>query len=161
MDVRAPLEYVYDWCTDYRTDDARREGARFVRRIRERTARRVVFEALADDAAGGNWSRVVVDRAPPDAWHAERRGNRREVSVDYRLARRGPGSTRLTIRLRRRSLVPERPRPSVAERRSAFRELWARLRRSLEADYRRSRTGRPRSRAHRRRAGGSSRGGPS
>jgi hypothetical protein len=155
VDFRAPLDFVYRWCTDYRPDDGRLEGEPYRRRILSRSARRVVFEDLEEDRDGWNLSRVWVDLHPPARWHAERRGNRREYSVDYRLRPLAPGSTRLEFDCRRRTLVPERP-VSKAGRERAWTEMWNRFRRALERDYRRQRTPggagrsrRPRDRARR------------
>lgn len=135
VDFRAPLAYVFGWCTDYRPDDARLEHETYQRRIIERTERRVIFEDLEEVEDGWSWGRVSVDLRPPVDWHAERRGNRREVSVDYRLTELGPERTRLDFRLRRRTLVPE-VRLSKSARERHYTKMWSNFRAALEADYR-------------------------
>ncbi len=136
VDLRAPLPFVFAWCTDYREDDAERAGERYRRKVIGRTGRRVVFEDLEEDDAGFNWSRVECDLRPPAHWHAERRGNRREVSVDYRLVPLGPERTRLEIRLRRRDLLPGVRRLPKRRREALLAREWARFRSALEHDYR-------------------------
>ncbi len=140
IDFRAPLNYVFRWLTDYRTDDAKREGERYERRVLERSRSRVVFEDLESDADGWAWARVWVTLRPPNAYHAERRGNRREWSVDYRLSSRGPAITHLSFRGRRRGLVPEK-RLSRAQRERVLDGMWQHFRRALEADYRKAHRG--------------------
>ncbi|MGI0150573.1 MAG: hypothetical protein ACREC5_01380 [Thermoplasmata archaeon] len=136
VDFRAPPKFVYHWCTDYHTDDARLEGESYHRRVIARSSGRMVFEDLQETRNGWDWGRCWVVLRPPAAWHAERRGNRREETVDYRLRALGPESTRLTLRLRRRALEPE-PRLSKEERERTLSRTWGRFRSSLEAEYRR------------------------
>src|SRR6266480_7786524 len=46
-------------------------GERYERRIIERSARRVVFEDLADTKEGWLWNRDVVTLRPPNRWHMD------------------------------------------------------------------------------------------
>ncbi len=137
---RAPLRFVYRWCTDYRRDDAAREGEKYTRRVVERTKGRVVFEDIEPDEAGWFWTRHVVRLIPPYRWHMDGWGNRRHVTADYRLAPVGKNRTRLELRWRRRPSLLKFTRipKSVGERSSRL--GWANFRRELERDYRRSRT---------------------
>jgi hypothetical protein len=67
---RAPLPFVFDWCTDYTEDDPKSAGKdspiHLQRRIVERTTRRVVFENLYDEGLGGGGSATwsPSDRPP-------------------------------------------------------------------------------------------------
>ncbi|HYB03727.1 MAG TPA: hypothetical protein VED17_04650 [Nitrososphaerales archaeon] len=73
--IRAPLAFVYNWCTDYTPDDFKYGGEVGERRILSRGTRRVVFENLYDVGKGWGWERHTVMLKPPDAWHSEGWGN--------------------------------------------------------------------------------------
>lgn len=139
-ELRAPLRFVFDWCTDFDSSDPRRENEDYERRILERTARRVVFEDLADTPGGWQWSRHVVTLHPPDHWHSESVGTHRHASLDYVLTPLSADRTRLDLRWHRRptALAGAQRSPAAIERESTA--AWRTLARSLEQDYRRSRT---------------------
>lgn len=143
---RAPLAFVYRWCTDFSSKDGEIDRGRWRRKIVERTRNRVVLEDLTDTPDGWEWYRTVISLRPPDGWHAELRGNVPDWILDYRLSSRSDGRTRLTIRWRirrRRGLVhPTVPPRSGVER--SMRSLWENFRRALERDYRKARGKRPR-----------------
>lgn len=94
---RAPLDFVYRWCTDYTAQDARLEGERYERRILKRTSNEVVYEDLDDLDGGWFWSRMVFRLHPPDRWHAESVGSHRTYSLDYRLSALPNRQTLLTL----------------------------------------------------------------
>ena len=138
-EFRAPLRYVFDWCTDYDPGDARRENEEYDRRILERTRRRVVFEDLSDTPSGWQWTRHVVTLHPPNRWHSESIGTHRHASLDYVLTPLSEDRTRLDLRWHRRptALAGTQRSPAAIERGSTA--AWRTLARSLERDYRRSR----------------------
>jgi hypothetical protein len=136
-EFRAPLDFVFAWCTDYRADDARREKDDYVRRVLLRTKRRVVYEDLGDHAGGGWWwSRFDVALRPPDRWTAESVGAYRFLALDYRLTPPGDDRTRLDLRWTRRStgLGPARLPKAKTERETAA--AWRNFAAALEKDYR-------------------------
>ena len=139
VEFDAPLSFVFRWCTDYRTDDARRSGARFERRILHRAPREVVYEDLWWLADGWRWRRYRITLRPPDRWHADSVGNERDASLDYHLTALPGDRTRLDIVTRRR---PASGRPGQPSRRTYerdLRQLWTRLARELQKDLGRSR----------------------
>lgn len=137
-EFRAPIGYVFRWCTDYRTDDARRDGERYERRILARSSRRVVFEDLWSERDGWRWRRYDVSLFPPRRWRADTVGNVRDATIDYRLYALPDGGTRLRLRMRRRPGPRLARQPPKAELEAELVRLWGRLGRSLESDYRRS-----------------------
>ena len=149
---RAPLAYVYRWCTDYAPDDGRRAEENYVRRILERSDRRVVLEDLEDTEHGWVWKRSTVTLDPPRHWHAESDGNYRYFSLDYRLRALPGGVTELTLRGKRTATALGGENPTRARLEAGLRTLWTHLGRSLEREYRadmrraRSSAGRRRSR---------------
>ncbi len=136
-EIRAPIDFVFRWCTDYRADDARRERERYARRVLERSRRRVVYEDLEDAPAGGwSWSRYEVALLPPDRWTASSVGSHRRAELDYRLTRLGPERTRLDLRWTR---WPSRLAPARVARRSYERATalaWKHFAAAAEKDYR-------------------------
>lgn len=141
---RAPLPFVYRWCTDYTPRDSHYSREKYERRILRRSVREVIFEDLYDRRDGWIWIRRTVRLRPPARWHADSIGSDRALSVDYRLSRLSANSTLLTIRARRRpyGIGVKNPLKSGWERSVAAN--WATFGRALEREYRRSRSGRPR-----------------
>src|SRR5437870_11934124 len=85
VSFRAPIDFVFAWCTDYTPGDAALEKEAYERKIIERTSRSVVFEDLEEYKAGWDWSTAVVSLRPPNRWHMDGMGNNRVVVDDYVL----------------------------------------------------------------------------
>jgi hypothetical protein len=139
---RAPLPFVFRWCTDYSPRDPGLHRGAYRRKIVERSERRVVFEDLYDEPNGWAWSRGVSELHPPDRWHAEERGNWRAWSIDYRLRSLAPERTELTIRGRRTPTAIGPPNPAKRTFERELRGIWRGFGRALERDYRRERRSR-------------------
>jgi hypothetical protein len=147
---RAPLPFVFDWCTDYTPQDPSLEGDSYARRILSRTDDRVEYEDLDSSPAGWQWSRWTVTLRPPDAWQAEAVGNYRHWSVKYRLRSLADGGTELTLRGRRRSTALGAKGPTKSEIQRNLTANWKKYARALESDFRASARRRPESRPARR-----------
>jgi hypothetical protein len=136
---RAPLDFAYAWCTDYRTDDARRERVPYRRRVLEKGPHRVVFEDLSEASSGGwSWTRYVVTLRPPGRWHADAVGSHRDLAIDYRLTALGPSRTALDLTWRRRPTAIGEGRLVRRQVERESLEGWRNFARALEADYRRA-----------------------
>ncbi|MCI4352357.1 MAG: hypothetical protein L3K14_03090 [Thermoplasmata archaeon] len=136
---RAPRPYVFAWCTDYSPGDAQLEGEGYRRMVVQRTRRRVVFEDLEESPRGWDWTRCDVELTPPDRWHMESTGNRREVVADYQLTELPDRRTQLDLWWRRRpGLLEFTPRSKTEGERSGT-VGWKHFTRALERDYRKSR----------------------
>ena len=133
---RAPLDFVYRWCTDYSSEDPGLERKSFRRKVIEHTRRRAVFEDLEETRAGWDWSRDVVTFHPPRAWELLERGNRSEAAARYRLSERADGLVQLDIWWRRRTLIGPPAALSKAERERRSTISWRHFARALERDYR-------------------------
>ncbi len=142
VEFRAPLDFAFAWCTDSSPEDSRLEGESYQRKAIERTPRRVVFEDLEETGTGWVRSRDVVNLRPPNRWHMEGAGNRRDVVADYLLSALPGGRTRLDLRWRRRPLVPEQKPLTKAEREASTLRAWKRFGAALNRDYRRTARGR-------------------
>ena len=142
---RVPLDYAFAWCTDFSPEDASLEGESYQRKIIERTPRRVVFEDLEESGGGWIWSRDVVTLRPPNRWHMDGFGNRRDVTADYLLSSLPDGRTQLELRWRRHPTVPEVKKLTRAQREASTTTAWKRFGAAMERDYR----GSHRTRGHR------------
>jgi hypothetical protein len=140
LTIRAPLPFVYGWCTDYTSQDGRYSGEGYERRIIRRSLKRVEFEDLYDTEAGWVWIHRSIRLLPPNAWHADSTGSDRALSVDYRL-RRGAGiTTELSIRAARRPYGIGRMNPRKASWEAGVARSWANFARVLERDYKKLRS---------------------
>jgi len=142
LTFRAPLAFVYRWCTDYTPKDGRYSGEDrslgLRRRIVRRSRRRVVFENVFDVGEGWGWERHVVSLSPPDRWRSVGKGNYQESVLDYRLTAMSPRRTKFTMRWRSRptgSVARARVPRSAVEKYVAA--LWRRRARTLEREARR------------------------
>lgn len=143
--MRAPLSFVYRWCTDYTPGDGKCGGEdntiHLKRRIIEDKHGRVVFENLFDVGRGWGWERHIVTLLPPNRWHSAGRGNYQESVLDYRLRPLSGDRTRFTIRWKSRPMGrSEGSRPSAASIEGYVEKLWKRRARALERAYGLSRT---------------------
>ena len=142
----APLAFVYRWCTDYGPSDPALAKDRFVRRVVERSRRRVVFEDLEELDDGWSWARYIVTLLPPDRWHMESLGTHRRVVGDYSLSTAPNGRTRFELRYRREPGLLDFRKVAKKVRDAEDRRTWMHFQRALERDFRaarRTRTGRP------------------
>ncbi len=135
---RAPLPYVFLWCTDYAPDDPGIEQAPYTRRILRREAGTVVYEDLGDRGNGWFLNRQTVALHPPDRWHAESDGTHRSWSIDYTLNAFPDGTTGLRIRGIRQATALDPEPPTAAAVLRNLEVMWSRFGRALERDYRRS-----------------------
>lgn len=146
---RAPLEFVYGWCTDYTANDSSLSKEGYIRRILRRSPRTVVLEDLYDTREGWTWLRRVIRLTPPDRWYADSIGSDRAISVGYRLSTLPGGRTQLTIRARRRPYGVGTKNPAKSTWERSITANWTRFGRALERDYERTRSRRNRKRRNR------------
>jgi len=136
--VHAPLRYVYDWCTDYRSDDGRlgRKGAikpRF--RVLRISPHRVVRVRLAPNGSHDPDIAVDVVRLhPPADWHTDQIDETDRMALDYHLVRLGPRKTRLELYVTERWVTRDFPTPRELRRRVSA--TWGRLATAIEERYR-------------------------
>lgn len=133
--IEAPIEYVYEWCTDYRSDDGKFSSSKpryKVIRVGSGHVVRIIERATPVESPT-----VVVELVrliPPDAWHKEQIGVTDLDAVDYKLARLGSGRTRVTVSLTERWMTRKHPTRSQWVRNAN--KYWSDLVAALEEDYR-------------------------
>jgi hypothetical protein len=140
---RAPLAYVFRWCTDYTPGDAKLEGETYQRKVIRRSRRHVTLEDMDDSPMGWYWARLEVDLMPPDRWHLVATGNTSEVVADYRLRALAPDRTRLDLWWRRRPSLLKFVRRSKKDAERSSTVGWRHFARALNRDYRKSRAKSP------------------
>ena len=132
---KAPLDFCFAWCTDFRADDNKMTGSKIRRHFLERSRRRFVWVTTHKEGRKTVEGIRAVWLKPPDAWHLDTCGDGREIG-DYKLKATGRG-TRLDMVFH---VTYDDPREAVGVRervRDAKRE-WDVFGRYLEADYKAS-----------------------
>jgi hypothetical protein len=135
--INAPLKYVYDWCTDYRSDDWKlstrrpRTQTHVVRLSKGRVVR------VRSTPVGRKDPAISVDLvrlSPPRFWHTDQIDEGDRMSLDYRLTRLGPRTTRIDLLCTEHWIVPQHP--SHAKMIQQIGATWDRLIGHLEKRYR-------------------------
>ena len=149
--IHAPSRYVYDWCTDYRGDDARlssrrpRPSYRVIRISPRRVVRIRVYRGSGRDLAMFDHNHFAVDVVrlnPPHSWHLDQIDETDRQALDYRVSAVGRARTRLQLLSTERWVTPEFPTREAL--RAQIAKTWAGLAAALEADYRAGRPARGR-----------------
>ncbi len=138
MIFRAPLPFVYKWCTDYTPQDLKYGGEKGERRIIKRDSKRVIFENLYDVGRGWSWERHTVTLKPPDAWHSEGWGNYSVSFIDYKLSELSNDRTKLDMRWKSKSgMLSEGKKPSRHLIEDYVKVLWRHGAKFVERDFKR------------------------
>jgi len=143
--IHAPSRYVYEWCTDYRRDDARFSSRRPrpSYRVIRISPRRVVRIRAA--RGSGRDPLIAVDLVrlnPPRSWHLDQLDETDHQSLDYRVRSVGRGRTRLELLVTERWLTPKFPTREAL--RAQVAKTWTKFVAAIEADYRAGRPSRGR-----------------
>ncbi len=137
--VNAPLRYVYDWCTDFRSDDGKFSRSKPSWRVVRVSPRQLVRIGVVGN--GAKDPRMVVELVrlgPPNAWHKNQIGGPDIDDIDYKLTALSPKRTRISIVIVERWMVPTFPKKTDWVRGSS--RYWDELVRAIEARYQ---SGRP------------------
>jgi hypothetical protein len=133
--VEAPLRYVYDWCTDFRPDDAQLEGSKRRQRVVRVSPQRLVrIKAASNGDRTPRMNVELVRLSPPNAWHKDTIGEEDLDSIDYKLTALGPNRTRVTLVMVERWLIPKFPAKADWLRSSS--RYWDELVAAIEERYR-------------------------
>ena len=135
--VRAPLRYVYDWCTDYRESDPQLTGSKSKRKILMRTKQRVIYTVTYRSRGKTRNAVDVVTLHPPRSWHLDFVGDEDDAIGEYTLSSLGPRRTRLDMTFTEHYKI--RGAPSKAQDTKGTHVFWDKLVAALERDYSRRR----------------------
>ena len=136
--VNAPLRYVYDWCTDYRSDDwrlQRKDAVKPTFRVLRVSAHRVIRVRLKSNGPKDPDIAVDVVRLdPPSDWHTDQIDENDRMAIDYHLVKLGPTRTRLELFVTERWVTRDFPtRRELQQRVSA---TWDHFSTAIEDRYR-------------------------
>ena len=135
--IRAPIKYVYAWCTDFRSGDRKFSRSKTRHKVIHVGSNLVVriIEKITTPIESPKVAVVELVRLlPPDAWHKDQIGVTDLDAVDYKLKRLSSGRTRLTLFLTERWMTRKHPTRSQWVRNAH--NTWDRLVAALEEDYR-------------------------
>ena len=133
---KAPLDFVFTWCTDFQEDDLKMIGSKNRRNIVEKTKRRVIWTVEGKKLPTQTDPVRVVWLRPPNSWHLEGCGDVSETG-EYRLTTAGKSKTRLDMTFT--ETYSERSKvPSKKELEAEARDHWVHYGKHLEEDYRAS-----------------------
>ena len=135
--IRAPLRFVYNWCTDYRETDPQLTGSKSKRAILLKTKHRVVYTVSYRNRGKPRSAVDVVTLHPPNWWHLDFVGDDDDETGDYTLTPLGASKTRLDMTFTERYKI--RGAPSKAQDTKSTHVFWDKLVAGLEKDYSRRR----------------------
>ena len=134
--IRAPVRFVYDWCTDFRKDDNKLSGSKTRRIIVHKTKRRVIYISAFKWAGRSRYGVQIVTLRPPNRWHLDYAGEDADEVGEYQLTKLAPRRTRLDMTFKERYKI--RGAPTRKEETKQTNEVWDRYVAALERDYSRS-----------------------
>jgi hypothetical protein len=139
-EFRAPLRFVFDWCTDYTPEDGPIGREPYLRKVIHRGPRLVILEDLEETERGWDWARLWVKLQPPRRWRCETIGSYHDFTINYELSPLPNGRTRLDLSWKLRSTRLEKNRPERHSMERSANRAWRYRRLALERDYRASRS---------------------
>jgi hypothetical protein len=136
--IRAPLRFVYRWCTDFRNDDDRITDsiysykAKVVLREASRTVR--VITVPGKDPNRCTDVEIIALR-PPIGWDLTKLSWTDDEIGHYHLTASSANSTLLEMRFRRTWKADRSP--SLSRYKALFNEVWDRYVEVIESEWRR------------------------
>lgn len=131
--INAPLNFVYDWCTDYREDDNQITGSKAQFKILQRTNRRVVYLRTSERDGKTVIGVKMVTLRPPRAWYLDQVGEDEDVIGIYKLTREGPKQTRLDMTFTEKYKISDAP--TREQDRNDTDQMWDKYVAALEEDF--------------------------
>lgn len=136
MKIRAPLDFVYNWCTDFRIDDPKITGSNSKRLVLEKSRDRAIYVALNNkiDDYGRGGRIYLVKMEPPNTWRLQAHGNGFDTIGEYQLTRISSKDTQLRITFTHtyydKSVMPTKVEKEMDSKRS-----WTKYVNALEKDF--------------------------
>ena len=131
--IRAPLRFVYDWCTDYRESDPKITGSKVKRKILLKTLHRVIYTSAYMSSGEPRSAVNVVTLYPPRAWHLDFISYEDDEAGDYVLTKLGPRRTKLDMTFIEHYKIGKAP--TKAQDVKHTHEVWDKYVAALERDY--------------------------
>lgn len=131
--INAALNFVYDWCTDYREDDNLITGSKAQFKILQKTNRRVIYLRTSERDGKTMIGVKMVTLRPPRAWYLDQVGEDEDAIGIYKLKRVGPEKTRLDMTFTEKYKISDAP--TKEEDRKVTDQMWDKYVAALEKDY--------------------------
>lgn len=131
--IKAPLRFVFNWCTDYREDDNKITGSKSKRTILEKTKRRVVYIIQYPDRKQIKTGFNLVTLDASRSWHLDYFSQDDDEIADYALSRLGPQRTRLNMVFTEKWKTREVPKKAAYTKH--INGIWDKYVAALEGDY--------------------------
>jgi hypothetical protein len=134
-EIRAPIDFAYAWCTDFRADDPKINGSSSERIILEKRSDKAVFCAVMKDEKGNTKGRAYIVRLrPPNTWSVKAYGNGFDTTGQYKLTKITEGSTKLSITFEH-SYYDFEAVPTEREKKLDSEKSWEKYVSALESDF--------------------------
>lgn len=132
----APIQFAYDWCTDFSPEDSKITGSKFPRIVLEKTKKRVVYAGLkpGKDGKPKLAVRVVTLHPKTYSWHLDYFAEEDLEVGEYKLTPLGSNKTRFSVTLNNK--WKRGKSPSRKEFEAGTKETWDKFALALERDYR-------------------------
>ncbi len=135
--IEAPLSYVFKWCTDFRDNDPEITGSKTLRRILEKTKKRVIYAQVYNDDSGQQRFAVdIVALKPPRYWHLDYFGEEDDETGEYKLTSLGKSKTKLDMVFKEKWKIQNPPSKEWQVQHTS--EVWDKYIAALEADYKKN-----------------------
>jgi len=131
--IKAPLKFVYNWCTDYREDDNELTGSKAQFKILQKTSRRVIYLRTLERDGKTMIGVKMVTLRPPKAWYLDQVGDDEDAIGVYRLTRAEPEETRLDMKFTEKYKISGAP--TKEQDRKETDQMWDKYVAALEKDY--------------------------
>jgi hypothetical protein len=131
--IKAPLRFVYNWCTDYREDDYKITGSKSRRTFLEKSKRLVIYAIRYPSGRTFMQAVNIVTLHPPDGWHLDSYGEEDNEFGDYQLTKLAPNKTRLNMTFREYWKITKIP--SKPQYLKDINRIWDKYIAALERDY--------------------------
>ena len=135
--IKAPIQFVYNWCTDYRESDTAITGSKSKRKILLKTEHRVIYVSTYKTDGKPRSAVDVVTLNPPRTWHLDFIGDDDDEVGDYVLTKLGPQRTRLDMTFTEH--YKTRNAPTKSQDLRLVHGVWDKYVAALEKDYNRQR----------------------
>jgi hypothetical protein len=132
--IKAPIQFVFDWCTDFREDDHKLTDSKFRRTMYSRGGDEVVFvdEETVDGEVRRSKSEVTL--FPTERWTLHNVGDELDEEGEYQLEEIDAKTTALKMVFKVRHKLT--PIPSSIKWEKDGHEFWDKLIVALEKEYR-------------------------
>jgi hypothetical protein len=131
----APLQFVYDWWTDYSEEDMQIVGSKKRRTVVLKTKEKAIYISSYSDEDGTPRVGVAIVTLQPSKkiWHLDYYGEDTDEVADYRLERLGKNKAKLSIIYKE---ITKMGNPSTKQELVQFIDgYWTPFAKALEKEY--------------------------